>query len=341
MIARSAPVHPPHLATSTILDRIKASGSHGYSGTVDLAGNVKLPVASRFTDIGPLLGGRTTLRVWWRDRSEWRVDKLLIAGETDLFHEGTRTTQWEYEAAKATVSEDPAIRLPRSEDLIPPVLAARLLKDAGADEVRRLAPRRVAGVSAVGVEVRPRSSKSSIGRLDLWADPETGIVLRADLYAVGSTQPAFSTAFTSFTSKTPSSTVTRFAAPTSVPVRFESVLDIADAANQYAPVIPPKTVAGLRRTGSAAGAVGVYGTGLVQVLVVPLRGRDADTLREQLDKIPGVRQTPDGPTLMAGPLGVLVSGGHEQPWLIVGSVSRATLAAVARDLRSGARYRYR
>ncbi len=60
------------------------------------------------------------------------------------------------------------------------------------------------------------------------------------------------------------------------------MLDIADAANQFAPVLPPVSVAGLPRTGGARQAVGLYGTGLTQVMALPLQSRDAGYLADQL-----------------------------------------------------------
>ena len=58
-------------------------------------------------------GGETRLRVWWRGSDDWRVDRLLETGEVDLFHQGARTTEWDYERGEARESTDPEIRLPR------------------------------------------------------------------------------------------------------------------------------------------------------------------------------------------------------------------------------------
>lgn len=345
VLVRAWPVRVPDLSTATVLSRVRASSDAGYSGTVETVGTLGLPVTSRFTDVGSLLGGRTTLRVWWRDPQHWRVDKVLVAGETDLFHNGAETTEWRYEAAEATRSVDPVVRLPRTADLIPPALAARALDGVRTDDVERLRARRIAGVSAVGLRIRPSAVQASIDHADLWADPATGIVLRLDLYAAGDGSPSFSTAFTSFSARRPALETTRFDTPAGLPVRIENVLDIADAANQFAPVVPPDVVAGLRRSTSEAGAVGIYGTGLTRILVIPLRGGDADTLRRQVERSPGSTSTTIGPSLMAGPLGVLVTDSAERggrgagAWLVVGAVTRATLVAAGQDLLAGSTFR--
>ena len=70
-------------------------------------------------------------------------------------------------------------------------------------------------------------------------------------------------------------------------VDFDDVLDIADAANQYAPVRPPVTVLGLAQAEVSDRAVGVYGRGMTQFVAIPLRDSEADPLREQLRSTPG------------------------------------------------------
>lgn len=337
-IARGIPPDAPDLSAASVFDQIQGSAQYGYSGTVELTGNIKLPVTSRFTDLGPLLGDRTTLRVWWRSASDWRVDKQLIAGETDLYHSGDSTTEWKYEAAQATRSVDPKVRLPRTADLLPPTLAARLLGDRDAITVQKVAARRVAGHTAVGIRVRPNSSKSSIDHIDLWADPNRGLVLRLEVYATDSSTPSFTTSFTSYTPRSPPESATRFLPPASVQVRYERVLDIADAANIYAPLVPPEVVAGEPRTDTREGAVGTYGRGPTQFLAIPLRGRDAGTLRDQVNKSPNVTRTAAGPSLTVGPLSILVTEGRGRDWLIVGAVTAQTLVAAAADLRDGTRY---
>jgi hypothetical protein len=337
VVARALPAHAPDRRAVTVLAEVRAAAGRGYSGMVELDGGVKLPITTHFSDVGALLGSTTTLRVWWHSSDAWRVDKVLTAGETDLFHSGQQTTQWDYEAAKAVVSDDPDVRLPRDADLVPPALAARLLVGVRAGDVTSIPARRVAGVGAVGIEVRSAEKTSSIGRVDLWADPSTGLVLRLDVYPSGGTTPSFRTFFTSFSRSRPGLAVTRFAPPSGVPVTFEHVLDIADAANQYAPFTPPAVVAGLARSTKTAGAVGVYGSGLSRILAIPLRRRDASVLLDQISSSDQMVGTKVGPSLEAGPIDVLVTDGEQTAWLLISTVNRKTLVAAARDLESGTR----
>jgi hypothetical protein len=339
LAVRALPASAPDLSAHDVVARVRAAAEHGYSGTVETSGDLDLPVTSHFTDIGALLGGRTTLRVWWRSADAWRVDKVLLAGETDLIHDGPTTTEWRYEDSRVTRSTDPDVRLPRSADLVPPTLASKVINDRGADRATRLPARRIAGVGAVGVRIRPAAKQSSIDHVDLWADPGNGVVLRLDVYGDGSSSPDFTTAFSTYTGTMPAVSTTRFRAPVGVRTRFDDVLDIADAANQYAPFAPPQVVAGLRRSNDADGAVGIYGSGLTRILAIPLRRRDASTLLDQVSSSPGMVGTDVGPSLMAGPLGVLVTDSDRSAWLLIGGVTRQTLVTAAGDLATGTRSR--
>ena len=99
---------------------------------------------------------------------------------------GGVTTEWSYERDRAETSVDPRIRLPRTADLTPPAVAARLLRDVDADELTRLPARRVAGRDALGLRLVPGAPQSSIDHVDVWADRETGIPLRVEVYGAES-----------------------------------------------------------------------------------------------------------------------------------------------------------
>ena len=339
LAARSRPVSAPSVSASSLLASVRAGLHHPYSGRATMVGNLDLPVTSRFSDVGSLLGERTTVRVWWRSASHWRVDNLLATGEDDLVHDGGLTTRWSYEAAHAVRSADPDVRLPRSADLVPPSLAARVVQGAGPRSVVRLPARRVAGVSAPGLRVTPSDQRSSIDHVDLWADPVTGLVLRLEVYGPHDATPSFQTAFDAVSFARPGLAVTRFVRPPGVTVSFDNVLDIADAANQYAPLEPPAVVAGLRRAPTPRGGVGVYGSGLSRLLVIPLRRRDADGLRTQLQRSAGAISQQQGVSLYAGPLGVIVTEARHGSWLVAGTVTQKTLLDAVADLDEGATLR--
>jgi hypothetical protein len=336
---RAIPVSDSDVGAGELLATVAASDDHPWSGYVETEGSLDLPVADDFDDVGALFGDSTRMRAWWRGVDDWRVDQLLVSGETDLVHHSGLTTEWSYEGDRATLSRDPEIRLPRTADLVPPVLAERLLRDVDAAAVTRLDARRVAGVDAPGLRVEPTAPQASVDHVDLWAEPGSGVPLRVEVYATGESHPSFVTEFREFSSSTPAASDTDFQAAPGVEVDHDGVLDIADAANQYAPLRPPATVGGLAKSSTSDGAVGVYGVGVTQLIAIPLRDREADPLREQLGATPGMRTLASGTVVSAGPLGVLLTGEDgDGGWLIAGAVTEATLVEAARDLTEGTTY---
>ena len=342
LAVRALPASDQDIDAADLLARIEASETRAFSGYVESRGNLQLPVADRFTDVGALFGQQTRMRVWWRGTDDWRVDKLLASGETDLVRGPITTVEWSYEKADVTTSVDPAIRLPRSADLLPPAVARLLLQDVDPAELTRLPARRVAGRDGLGLRLSPAAPQSSIDHVDLWADAVTGIPLRVDVYAAPDsttgTRPALTSEFRSFSDRTPSPQRTGFSPPPGADREFDDVLDIADAANQYAPVLPPEALAGLTRSPAADRAVGIYGTGVTRVFAIPMRGREAGPLREQLLLTPGVEDLDEGTLVQVGPLGVLLTGFDDSGgWLVAGTVTRAALLDAAHDLAVGVR----
>jgi len=347
---RAWPVPDRNLSAAELLALVRAGEGTAYSGTVETRGQLGLPVSDHFTDIADLLGGSTRLRVWWRSSQDWRVDKLLDTGEVDLFHHGDATIEWDYERAEARTGIDPAIRLPRDADLLPGPLAARAVVAATPSDVSRLAPRRIAGVDTVGLRVAPSDPRTSIDHVDLWADPATGAVLALDAYGTDS-QPALSTTFTSISLQTPRPSATSFHPAPHVRQSVDDILDIADAANQFAPFMPPEEVAGLAKTAHSRGAVGIYGAGLTQLMALPLQSRDAGDLADQLTTN-GATLVHGTPLLRVGPLGVYLVTTHQPvevgvdspegltfAWLVTGTVTDQTLVQAAADLVAGAQFR--
>lgn len=335
-VVRALPVDEPALDAVALLTTVQDARDHPYSGYVETRGTLQLPVADRFTDVGSLFGEQTRMSVWWRGADAWRVNKLLTTGEVDLVHDARGTTRWRYSQDDVQRSPDPDIRLPRSADLLPPSVARLLLDDVDPADVVAIDARRVAGVDAAGLRLAPDAAQSSIDHVDLWADPASGVPLRVEVVAKGAVSPAFTSEFRDFSAATPARRSVAFEAPPGSDVSFDDVLDIADAANQYAPFLPPPTVAGLAKASEADGAVGIYGAGLTRLLTIPLRDREAGPLREQLGLTPGVRVVPEGTLVALGPLGVMLTGTEDDGgWLLAGTVTGRTLVRAARDLDSG------
>jgi hypothetical protein len=338
---RAVPAKDSNISAVALLARVQRSYGHPYSGYVESVGTLELPVADHFTDVGSLLGDRTRMRVWWRGSDDWRVDKVLPTGETDYIHDAGGTTKWEYEKSDITRNRDPDVRLPRASDLVPPELARRLLVDADPADFTRLGARHVAGLDALGLRLSVPETQASIDHVDIWVDPSTAIPVRVEIHAKGANTSAFTSEFMTFTSDTPAASLTRFTPPVGSHVSYDNVVDVADAANQFAPLPPPpRSLAGLRESGDPElRAVGIYGRGVTKLIAIPLWEPAASPLREQLQRTPGVEIVRAGSFLQVGPLSVLLTkfthscGG----WLIAGTVTRRTVIAAAHQVAAGNR----
>ncbi|MBA2457053.1 MAG: transcriptional regulator [Nocardioidaceae bacterium] len=336
---RSLPATESDVTAADLLAKVQASGSVRYSGYAEAVGGLQLPVTDRFSDLATLLGERTRLRVWWRSPESWRVDAIGLTGETDLIRDLGGLATWEYEAARVTFTADAPVRLPRTADLVPAVLGRQLLGEAESDEVARLPAERVAGRDVPGLRLTPRDPQTTIDHVDAWVDPQTGLVLRVEVYGAG-TSPVMSTSFRSLSTEAPALSEGTFTPPPGAEVRVEEAVDIAAAADQFAPVRPPGTLVGLdRRPSEGVGAVGDYGRGVTRLVAIPLWDDAADPLRDQLETTPGARVGRRGTVVTVGPLGLMLTPNRfETPnWLLAGTVSRQTLARAAAELEGAAR----
>jgi hypothetical protein len=329
------PVRQSSTTAADLLARIKGSTSVPYSGYAESFGGLSLPVTRQFSTVADLFGQTTQLRAWYRGGADWRVDSITLAGESDVHAGPSGTWTWDYENNRATWTGGtvtPAVRLPAAGDLLPTNLGRRLLSEATAAEVRRIATKRIAGHTAPGLRLTPHASGSTIERVDVWADERTGLPLRVDVYGSGTT--VVSSRFLEFSTHQPSPHDTAFVPPAGADVRSEDQFDIAAQIDQVGESSPPPTLAGLPRNPSLAsfGAVGVYGSGVTELVAVPLPGRVQGSLQRQLGDT--ATRTDVGLTLTVGPLGLFVTNPDSSgvAWLLTGTLTPDTLTKAATQL---------
>jgi hypothetical protein len=327
-----------------LLARINRSAGTPYSGYATATGALALPVTGQFDSVTGLLNGTTQLRAWWRGPRDWRVDSLAATGEAGQHRTPTALWTWDYEGNRATLEEgelDPQVRLPVAADLLPSGLARRLLTDAGRGEVTSLPSRRVAGRDTQGLRLHPTDRRTTVDHVDVWADATSAIPLRVDVVGVRSTRPTMTAEFTDFSTAVPAASVTAFVPPSGARVRQRDVPDIVAFLSRFGDVVPPPTLVGLRRNDRLRpdGAIGVYGRGVTELVAIPVPSAQAGGVRRQLASAPGVTDTPQGPALSVGPVGLLLARDDTlaTSWLLTGTVTVATLTAAAGELRRTAR----
>ena len=313
-----------------------ASADVPFSGDAESAGGLSFPVTEQLSSLADLLSDRTTMRVWSRGPTENRVDVITPFGETDVYTDPSGTWTWEYEANRVTRTRAAPLTVPAAPDLLPGALARRLLSEAEPGELSRIGAQRVAGRDALGLRLVPAAASSSIDRVDIFIEPDSGLPLQVLVFGKGATNPALDTRYIDIDLAAPATDQVTFTPPPGVDFeRGDNLGVLRDAARELPSVPLPDTLAGLpRRTieGSPA-AVGLYGRGVTLLAVVPLPYGVASDLRRAAAQDPNAVTDDLGVRLTAGPLGILLVGSPgRSSSVITGTVTLDALAQAAQEL---------
>ena len=335
-VVAALPADDTEVPAAQLRAAVLASADVGFSGYAVSAGGLALPVSERLTDVADLFSDRTLMRVWWRGPEEHRVDVVTAAGETGVHRDPCGTWTWDFEAATATRGDPASLALPTPPDLLPAALGRRLLSEATDDELSRAGARRVAGRDALGLRLVPAEPAASVGRVDVWVDPATGLPLQVEVFAEGAGLAALDTRFLDLDLAVPAPEVTAFVPPPGASVRAGGVADIVREARQrLRPVTFPEELAGLprRELAGAPAGIGLYGRGVTLLVVAPLPPGLAGGLRNALAGSPDAVRDEAGTRLAAGPVGLmLVEPLGRGPYVLTGSVTLDALVTAAGQL---------
>lgn len=320
------------IGTDELLQLIGDAGELPYSGHVEAEGSLGLPTTPPFSEFVAVSSGPSRLRVWWQDAATWRVDRLEPLGGDTLYHEGDSTISWNAESLEATRTHDGLAVIPQTVDLLPPRLAAWSLEGSDAAEISRLPPARVAGIEAAGLRIKPTGEQATIQHVDVWADPDTGLPLRVQIWGADP-EPAVDTRFVDIEFDRPSEEVTTFQPTQGVYLAASG----GGLAGHIPGVYRSVALAGLPLTpGHATEPVTRYGRGLTQLLVIALDEHVAESLRQRLAADPTAVVDSHGTWLSAGPLHLLLTPciGRTASWLLTGTVNDDTLRRAVRAVRT-------
>ncbi|WP_344950344.1 hypothetical protein [Actinomadura miaoliensis] len=256
---------------------IQGSAGLPYEGLVESHGSLGLPRLPGLEDVTGLLGGTSRMRAWYDGPRRWRIALLTATGERDYLRSGHQTATWDYERdLLVRATGRPAVQLPGAADLMPPDLARRLLRLAApGDRVTALPARRVAGRSASGLRVVPADRDTTVGHVDVWADPRSGLAVEVRVTARDTGRTALHTRFLDLRQRRPAaSAVAPRPAPGVATAQVDTLDLLARLASRTAESLPPR-LAGrpvLDSTPSVA-AVRAYDGGFSSLVVAPLPGR--------------------------------------------------------------------
>jgi hypothetical protein len=335
-VVRALPVADRDLSAAALLASMRGARDVAFTGYVESRGGVQLPSDSSLESVAKLVGSSGSIRVWWADPGTWRTATLRTTGETDLVHRAGVTLRWVYESRRVTVSPDVPVRLPDSTDVLPNVLAPRVLQGARAEELARLPAERVAGRTALGLRFSPQDEQASIDHVDVWVDADSGLPLRVALFRGKDGPASLDTRFVDVDLGEPDQQALTFATPPDATLEFTHTIDLAAAADRYADRSVPPTLAGLPARAAGVRSVGVYGRGPTLLLALPLREGDAESLRHNLRERPGAHcvggRASGSMAVAAGPLQLLVTREGAPAWLVAGTVTADTAARAAATL---------
>ena len=325
-------------APQVLLQRALRSDAVPHQGLAESRGTLGLPDVRRFGDVAALLGSTTRARVWWSSPSSWRVARLLASGEQDAYAQGPATfVTWDYERnLRRTAIGADSVRLPRVDDLLPPQATRRLLGAlAPTDTVTAGAPRRVAGREAAGLHVVPGSADSTVGSVDVWVDPTSGLPLAVtvrDRQGVASLE----TSFVDVDLRAPTAADLEPPLPEDARVEVGDAPDLVALVDRYSHQGFPASLAGRPRGAGVLGGTATYGTGLARFVVVPLPPGpagdvlDAVRLRTKVEDVPAGRLAVlDSGIVTAA---VAVSDAGQGSYLLAGLVTPQVLSAAGKAL---------
>ncbi len=262
------PDFDPDLLRRRIIDTDPA-----YVGLVESRGQLGLPEIPRLESVTGLLTGRTRIRAHVAAGDRWRVDELTSVGERDVYHLGDTEYIWDFGSDQLTRVVGPsALQLPRPADLLPPTLARRFLRLAGGDPVTALPARRVAGRSAVGLRLSPADPETTVGRVDIWADPATALPLLVEVSA-RTGGPLLFSELTDVQDRAPDPGDLIPTVPPGAGAITASADDVGSALRVLDAPPAPDRLAGRDRntaTGTGLPGVGRYGAGLAVFALIPL-----------------------------------------------------------------------
>ena len=341
VLASALPVSVPSMTPIQLRDRIVASSSEAYAGYAESNATFGLPSLQGLQSLTALLDGVTRMRVWQGAPDWWRVDVLSDVAERDQYQTGNVGYVWDSSSQLLTrVNGQPMFRLPEPHDLLPPSLADRLLKEAGPDaKFSMLPPQRVAGQNAAGLRVVPADPASTIGQVDIWANPDSGLPLLVQILSRGSAVPALETQFLQVSSWQLSANVLT---PEHGPGSGYTVTTASDFTGVLRDLFPeflPLRLAGRTRQPVLwqYGGIGVYGSGLTTFAVLAFSGSTGFNLLDdaQSDGATPLQVTGGTGVLASAPLInlIIVHRSYSQvTFLLAGFVDKQVLEQAAADV---------
>lgn len=299
VLASAAPPALPRQTPAQLIASLRhARMPAAFSATLTETANLGFPslpsiggMSSSPLSAASLVSGSHTIQVWSAGPRHLRIAVPVSFGETDLRVNGSQVWLWESQGQKATRIVAPAryqarhymkagsgmTREPAKAGQAPgpdwaklsPLQAARKALALAGPTTRVTIPgtTTVAGRNAYQLAIAPRTSQSLVGRILIAIDAKTRVPLSVQVFARGSSSPAFAIGYTSLTFARPAMSNFTFTPPPGAHVK-----------TMVLPGSRPAATPAPRHTGSSGQPAAVargplagaqtFGTGWLSVLAV-------------------------------------------------------------------------
>ncbi len=333
-IVGAIPVSAKKIPVATLLAEVLASEQVKYTGLASASGALQIPDLGVGTDVTEELSGTNRLRAWWDGPTQYRVDRVTFAAESDVYRTGDQIWTWDSDHRIAVLTAGkPQIPLPGPQDALPGNLARRLLAQAKPADLHPAGARRIAGHTVLAMTWKPNDSRSTIAQVTVWVDQDNGLPLSVEVRSISGGR-AFSSSFLDI----------HFAAPNPSVLKFDPYKDKTAIVENTEPGAPesaaatfslPAKLGGLDQRSKPSPLIATYGTGPSIVAVTALDPQAAGALRGQIDSPgrPPVKGAFGVGSLIETPLVTgLVFATNTNGYVLLGTVTRDQIERMALDL---------
>jgi len=220
--AQAAPGLPAR-SPAQLLAEVADSATPPLTGTVvetAAFGLPALPATANPTSLSSLLTGSHTIRVWYSSPEHFRLAAPESLSENDVIRDGGTAWLWQSTLNKVTKFTLPAHAAKQAEQampkqpLTPQQAAQQVLAAVGPTTTVSVASNvTVAGQPAYALVLAPKDARSLVGQVQIAIDGRNGVPLRLQVFARGTSSPAFQVGYTAIQFVTPASADLSFTPP--------------------------------------------------------------------------------------------------------------------------------
>jgi outer membrane lipoprotein-sorting protein len=230
--AEASPVLPARTPAQLLAEISTDASLPPLTGTVvetTSLGLPQLPGISDPTSLASLLTGSHTVNVYYQDAKHFRLAIPAPAAETDIIRNDGTLWLWDSRSDSVTkyVLPKPAAKAKKAQAKLPdaPVLtpqqaANEVLEAVGKTTIVSLQSNvMIAGQASYQLVLAPKDHRSLIGEVTIAIDAQYGVPLRVQVFAKGTTSPAFQVGYTSLQFVAPAAANFDFTPPPGATVR--------------------------------------------------------------------------------------------------------------------------